>query len=307
MAMQTTAEATPIFVEKRFPLQLDPMIPGIRDLYDAGKAGRWQPQRDLDWKALRRTAAALPVDVREAAALAWSRRAWIESTALKETAALLVRFCIEEGRESDPKLFLTVRGTEEAWHMETCDQVARAFGGLAERPSTPAYEALFSRCLHRRGLDARQFLDAYVATFCAFEDGLELELFRRYRQATTEPVLAALLDRCIAAKERHAAFGWLYLEERCQGWNDEDRAAIAASIEEHVRTVELAGYHCPWLSNAAGAEAAADAKAAAAGLGAATAAAEAEALRSFTAEARTRLAAMGVHLPAFQHPLVGGF
>lgn len=296
---------TPLFVEKRFPLRLAPHIAGIRDLYQSGKDNRWQPERDIPWAALK--AETYGVAEREAARLTWSRRLWIESIGLKETAALLVRFCMEDGRESDPKFFLPVRGTEEAWHSDCFDRMARAFGGRFARPATRAYEALFNRNLHTRALNATRSLDSYVVTHCAVEDGLELELFRAYRANASDPAVIAVLDRCIGDKERHAAFGWLYAEARAPGWSAEERRTIRDEVVDHMRTVELAGFHCPWLSNASSAEAAADGICAAAGLGAATAEEEAAVMRAYTGAARAKLATLGIDIPRFDHPLVGSF
>ena len=121
-----------------------------------------------------------------------------------------MRFCMEAGREIDPKFYLTVRNTEEAWHVECFDRIAEAFGGRIAAPAESAYEAAFNRNLHRRVMDARADLDSYVTCFAAFEDGLELELCRTWRDHATNPAISAVLDRVIADKERHAAFGWLY-------------------------------------------------------------------------------------------------
>ena len=49
--------------------------------------------------------------------------------------ALLIRFCLEPGREADPKYFLTVRNTEEAWHVESFHRVAELCGGYLDRPA----------------------------------------------------------------------------------------------------------------------------------------------------------------------------
>ena len=92
-----------LLVERRFPLELNVTLPQIRELYDSGKAGRWNPQRDIDWSTL--AADAYDAPMREAARRTWSRRLWMEVTGLTETPALLVRFCMETGRESDPKFF----------------------------------------------------------------------------------------------------------------------------------------------------------------------------------------------------------
>lgn len=288
-----------LLIERRFPLEMNVTLPEIRELYDSGKAGRWNPLRDIDWTAL----APEPYDetVLQAARRTWSRRLWVEATGLTETPALLMRFCMEAGREIDPKFYLTVRNTEEAWHVECFDRIAESFGGRIAAPADRAYEAAFNRNLHRRIMNVEQNLDSYVACFAAFEDGLELELCRTWRAKSTNPAIAEVLDRVIADKERHAAFGWLYLESRASHWSTKERALIAEELTAHVRETELKGYHCPWLApEHASAEADADAITAAAGLGAAPRAAEEQALASYVANARAKLAELGVTLPMFE-------
>jgi hypothetical protein len=299
---QRTAPTLPplrLLVERRFPLELNVTLPQIRELYDTGKAGRWNPQRDIDWSAL--SAERWDTPVREAARRTFSRRLWMEVTGLTETPALLVRFCMETGRESDPKFFLTVRNTEEAWHVECYERITAAFGGRLTGPADRGYEAAFNRNLHRRVLDADQHLDAYVTCYAAFEDGLELALCRAWRANASNPAIAAALDHMIADKERHAAFGWLYLASRAPHWKEAERALIADQLATHIRDTELRGYHCPWLApEHAAAEAEADAVCAAAGLGAATRAEEEATMVAYVANARQRLAEMGVVLPTFE-------
>ena len=288
-----------LLVERRFPLEMTVTLPEIRELYDGGKACRWDPQRDVDWNAL------LPdqydAQTRQAARRSWSRRLWIEVTGLTETPALLVRFCMEVGREIDPKLFLTTRNTQEAWHIECFDRIAEAFGGRVARPAERSYETVFNRNLHRRVLDAGQHLDSYVAVHAAFEDGLELELCRAWRENAGNKAIGAVLDHIIADKERHAAFGWLYLASRAPHWSAEERLTIANELTTHVRETELKGYHCPWLApEHALAEADADALVAEAGLGGASRATEEEVLAAYVANARARLAEFGVAVPVFE-------
>jgi hypothetical protein len=274
-------------------------LPEIRELYDSGKAGRWNPHRDIEWKAL--APESYDEAVRRAARLTWSRRLWAEATGLTETPALLMRFCMEIGREIDPKFYLTVRNTEEAWHVECFDRIAQAFGGRVTAPVDPGYQSTFNRNLHRRVMSAEQNLDSYVTCFAAFEDGLELELCRAWRITATNPAIAAVLDHVIADKERHAAFGWLYLALRASHWSAKDRTLIAEELTAHVRETEFKGYHCPWLApEYAAAEEEADAVIAAAGLGAATRAAEEDVLASYVANARSKLAEFGIALPMFE-------
>jgi hypothetical protein len=285
-----------LLIERRFPLDMNVTLPEIRELYDNGKAGRWNPYRDIAWNAL--SPERYDERTRNAARRAWSRRIWVEATGLTETPALIVRLCMETGRGIDPKFYLTTRNTEEAWHVECFDKIAEAFGGRATRPADRNYETVFNRNLHRRVLDADQLLDAYIAVHAAFEDGLELALCRAWRTDASNDVVAAVLDHVVADKERHAAFGWLYLASRAPAWSANERALIAEELSRHVHDVELKGYHCPWLApEHALAEAEADAVIAEAGLGGATRAAEEEALVTYVANARTRLAELGVVFP----------
>jgi hypothetical protein len=301
-ASTATSTKTPplrLLVERRFPLEMTVALPDIRKLYDTGKAARWNPHRDIDWSAL--SADGYDESVRQAAQRTWSRLLWTEATSLTETPALLVRFCMETGRGIDPKFFLTVRNTEEAWHIECFERLAASFGGRITAPADRAYEAVFNRALYRRVLDARQSLDSFVATHAAFEDGLELELSRTWRANATNATVIEILDKIIADKERHAAFGWLYLASRAPQWTATERNTIASELTTHIQETELKGYHCPWLApEHASVEAQADAITAAAGLGVASRAEEEGTLVNYVSNARTRLGEFGVVLPAFE-------
>jgi len=288
-----------LLVEQRFPLRMTTTLPAIQALYHGGKAGRWNPHRSINWAQLEPNR--YTPEQREAARLCWSRRSWVEATGLTETPALIVRLCMETGREIDAKFFLTVRNTEEAWHIECFDRLAQAMGGRVTRPSTSAYEAVFNRNLHRQVLDARQHLDSFIAVHAAFEDGLELQLCRLHRLFCTDAAVAAMLDHVIAGKERHAAFGWLYLDARAPNWTEAERAMISSELLRHIVQTEMAGYHCPWLApEHAAAEAEADAVTADAGLGAAPRDAEEEVFTAFVSDSRARLAQLGVALPALE-------
>lgn len=308
--MAVALEPVRLFVEQRFPLKLSGEVPALRRLYEAGKQARWDPRRDVPWDAL--GAESLDPATRRAASATWRRRAWVEATALTETPALVVRFCMERGREAETRMLLTVRNTEEAWQVEACDMLARALAPAGHappaRPGTDAYAALFNRGLHRTALDARTPLDAFMAVHALLEDGLEQALAVAHLVNTTNPAIASVLDRMVSAKARHAAFGWAYLQHRAPGWDAAVRRAIAAAVAAHLRDVELAGYHLPWLADNAGAtEAAADARTAAAGLGASAPEVEGAVLRAWVAEVRARLATLDVLLPGLDHPALGRF
>ena len=296
---------TPIMVERRFPLDLHRSIQSIRELYETGKRQHWSPGKDIDWDKLDSSAYS-PAQL-EAARQVWSRRAWLEYTGLAETPALLIRFCLELDRESDPKYFLTVRNTEEAWHIECFHRYAKLLGGYQSRPANPAWEPVINRTLYRDALNATQSLDAYVATQCALADGLELELYRLYAGNAREPIAAEILKHVVQAKERHASFGWLYLEERAARMDPATKGAVARQITGWIEEVAFSGYHIPSLSTTidAQAEGAAATLAAEAGLGAATPESERRAFKEYLQNAFDRLGQLGFVVTRPRHPVLG--
>ncbi|MEP6941764.1 MAG: hypothetical protein ABI981_02445 [Betaproteobacteria bacterium] len=296
---------TPIKVERRFPLDLHKSALAIRQLYETAKVERWSPEKDIQWESF--DATAHEPGARAAARRVWSRRAWIEYTGLAETPALVIRFCLERDREADPKYFLTVRNTEEAWHLECFHRYAEACGGYIERPDNAQWEPLFNQSLYRDALDAELGIDGYVFTHCAFVDGLECELTRAWRDNARDPVARAILDRCLVDRQRHAEFGWLYAQRRAAMLDDVQRAEVVSALVGHIEHVEFAGYSCVGLATVldATAEIADLAVVAQAGLGGISADAEVELFADHLAESRVRLADLGVMLPLMHHARLG--
>jgi hypothetical protein len=296
---------TPIRVERRFPLDLRQSDQAIRALYEDAKKAHWTPETDVPWDAF---------DVRahdpaalDAARRVWSRRAWLEYTGLAETPALVIRFCLELDREADPKYFLTVRNTEEAWNVESFHRYAESCGGYLDSPADAQWQPLFNRALHRDALDADRSLDGHVLTHCTFGDGLEHALAAAWLAQTQEPVAKALLERCVAARERHARFGWLYIERRAPLMSGEERAAAVQALVRHLNEVELAGARCVGLATTidASADVADLDRVARTGLGAVDAEAEIGVFKAHLEACRNRLDAIGIELPALRHPRLG--
>ena len=300
-----TSRITPIQVERRFPLDLHAADDSIRALYEAAKEARWNPETDLPWE----TPALAGVDpaVLGAAQRVWSRRAWVEYTGMTQTPALLIRFCLELNRESDPKYFLTVRNTEEAWHVESYHGYAEACGGYVEAPDDPAWEAVFNQSLYRDALDAEVPIDAYVAAHCAFVDGLEYELADGWLRAAREPLARAVLERCLGDYRRHAQFGWLYAQRRAGTMEPDLRERVASALARHIETIEFAGYHCVALATQLDprAEVSELDRVAAAGLGAVSADEEVAIFRDWLGRSRARFAELGLALPTLRHPRFG--
>jgi len=212
-----------------------------------------------------------------------------------------VRFCLERQRESDPKYFLSLRGAEEAWHLDASHGFADRLGGFIAQPRDPGYAQRFNQTLHREVLDPDLGLDAYLAAYVALREHLEAALLEAARVATSAAAMAQALQLMLRDKRRHAQFGWLYLGERRAQL---DRAAIAARAAQMLERFYASGLMVPGYHRAiAGDVATAIDIVAAAGLGVASFAAQKAALERALDEARQRLAALsidsaGLRLPA---------
>jgi hypothetical protein len=281
-------------VERRFPLHLEPHFQTIRGLYHKAKTAHWDPEKTIPWAKFD-AAAYTPAQLR-AAALSWSRRAWTEYGGLPETPAILIRFCLEHAGESDPKMFLSVRGSEEAWHTECCWRFAALAGDYTDKPADERYARLFNQDFHREAFEPGISVDAYIAVHSAILDGLDLELNRGYLRHATDPVASAILKKMVQDKERHAAFGWIYLTERAPAWTEVQRAEIAAEVDQALEGLLLSGAICAWLApgGIAADIVAADEVTRNAGLGAMSAAEEAAVTAQFLAEAKEHLQRLGV-------------
>lgn len=291
-------------IERRFPLHLEPHIQTIRGLYQTAKAAHWDPEKHIPWAKFDKTQ--YTAQQLRAATLTWSRRAWTEYGGLPETPAILIRFCLEHSGESDPKMFLTVRGSEEAWHTECCWRFADLVGGYVDRPVNAEYARLFNQDFHREAFEPGISVDAYIAVHSAILDGVDLELTRGYLRHATDPVATAILKRMVQDKERHVAFGWVYLTERAKGWSDAQRDEIRGEIDQGIEGLLLSGAICAWLApnGIARDVVAADEITRAAGLGAMSAAEEAEVVTQFLGEAALHLARLGIGIADVRERIV---
>ena len=284
---------TSILQEFRFPLHLAPRSETIWALYSRAKTERWDPSKAVDWAGF--DPARLDAQTRDAAPLMWSHRAWILFGRLSETPSLLVRFCLERQRDSDPKYFLSLRGAQEAWHLDVCHGLAERLGGFVAAPTDAAYAACFNQTLHREVLDAELSLDAYVGAYVALRDELEVALLAAARAATIDTVVAGALDLILRDKRRHAQFGWLYLPERRAELNATVRHEIITRGQAMLDRFVSNGMLVPGLApHGANDVASAYDVCAAAGLGGVASAAQRTAISEALAQARTQFAVLGI-------------
>ena len=203
-----------------------------------------------------------------------------------------MRFCLERQRESDPKYFLSLRGSDEAWHLDASHGFAERLGGFIAQPAEPGYAERFNQTLHREVLDADFGLDAYIGAYVALREHLEAALLEAARAATTQPVMAQALELMLRDKRRHAQFGWLYLRERRAQL---DGAAVAARAQQMLERFYASGLMVPGYGPRQAADVASAIEIAAqAGLGIASFNAQKRVLESALDDARSRLAALSI-------------
>ncbi len=292
-------------IERRFPLHLQPALHTVRDLYNQSKSKRWDPDKHIPWDKFESSAYDLPT--RKAAALSWSRRAWAEFSGIAETPAILIRFCLEHEGESDPKMFLTVRGTEESWHMECAYRFAQLLERYIDNPPDEHFHRVMNIGLFRQAFDPALLPVAYIAAHIALLDGIDLELHRGYLRHAQDPVAVSILKRMVEDKERHTAFGWIYLEQQISSLDKAIREEIQAEVEHILRVLVLGGYQsaafAPPESVAHVLDA--DALTRAAGLGAMLPQEEVGVVRQYVAEARARFGSLGIDLALVRHDVHG--
>jgi hypothetical protein len=294
------------FVERRFPLRFVPEVPAIRELYSQAKGFRWNPEHDIAWRHLDATEY-LP-ETREAARRTWSRRAWGAYPGLGESTALLVRLCLESGALGmDAKLFLSFRPAEEAKHLETCYMMAEHFGGYVTDPGDAAVAEISNHPFAQAALDPEVPPEAFVAALGALDDQLDLNLVLSHLRHARHDVVSQALRLIAADKQRHVMFAWTFLGSRLPALEADGRMAVAATVQDVLERVILAGYRNTWLLPAESREPwlAAEAETASRGLGASHVAHEQSVVRATIAQVRERLGVWGIEVPATSHPELG--
>lgn len=294
------------FVERRFPLRFEPENPTIRELYSQAKGLSWNPEGDVAWDRL--APDAYPPEVREAARLTWSRRAWATYPGMGESTALLIRLCLESGATGmDAKLFLSFRPAEEAKHLEACFLFAERLGGYEPDPGDGTVARVSNQPFAQMALDPEVPPEAFVAALGCLDDQLDLDLCVSHLRQSRDAVARQVLRLIATDKLRHVLFAWTFLGDRLPRLAAERRPAVAAAVRDMLERVILAGYRNTWLlpDGASDRLLAAEALTARHGLGASTVEQEKAVLRATVAQVRERLAALDVCLPSVTHPELG--
>lgn len=294
------ARAAAPLTERRFPLDLHPRISSIRDLYEQAKRLKWDPARSLDWNTF--DASRYSEAARDVARRAWSARAWTEFGRIAETPALLIRFCLEHDGESDAKMYLATRGTQEVVWMESCTRLAGLLGGFIPAPEAIEGELVqIEDHRYRDALDGGVLPVAYIAAHGAIRDGLVTEILRETLRSAEDPFVLSLTRRLVQDKESQASFGWLYLQETVSRWSADTRGEIVAEIVDVLKQPGLHAYMGGWAPHVDDD----DNRAVLRALGVPDQATVITTIRRFVGDARKRFETLGIQLPRIDHPRLG--
>lgn len=238
-------DAFRIGVEQRFPLDLTSANPTVWDAYETALIEAWDPEDDVLWDGFD------PGDIgaREAAALVWSHRAWVEYPAIAESEAVLIRACLERGIDIDFKYCLSMRASERARSTDLCHLVASRLSAYSPAPNDSAVARLLDAELVRRVLHESSDFDAYVAAHLAAQATIDLRSWERAGDNCTG-ALNKLVGLVCRDKARMLEVAWLHLAERLDGAEPQQLAAVVSAVEYTATAEELAGRTVPALLGA---------------------------------------------------------
>jgi hypothetical protein len=283
-----------------FPLNFDPQIRSVRDLYEAAKRQQWNATTDIPWD--RFDPSRYSAEQLEAARRFWSHRAWIEyQGGVFSTSAELTRYAINGADDIDLKLFLSLKIAEEARHAEASYLFAERLGGYYPAPSDPRMikqmdYGLAERVLHERLPTACTVIHMWAGEMVASE------LFMKRYEVTSDPVAREICRLILRDEVRHVKAGELYLAERIGTMTPAERALVQEAIQYEIEEIELKGFHGFKKDTQEYEihEREAFARARAAGLGATSPEDQAECLRQAYAKMRATVTSWGLQLPRYE-------
>lgn len=230
--------------EHRFPLVLTGTVPSQWDAYESAIQQVWDPEAEAPWEGF--DPDLFTADQREAGALVWSHRAWIDYPAIAESEAVLVRACIEPGISVDFKYCLSMRAVERARSTDLAHILATRLGGFRSSPAGPELRSLLNDDLVRRALHARTDLDAFVAAHLIGQGTIDLAMWRASIDHA-HPTIAHLAALAVRDKARMVEVAWAQLGERVPQRDDADRRLIAATVTDVLADEECKGRQVPAL------------------------------------------------------------
>ena len=231
-------------VEARFPLHLTSTRPSMWQAYEASLDEVWDPEDQTIWNGF--DADRYAPEARQAAALVWSHRAWVEHSAIAESEAVLVRACLEPGVSADFKYCVSMRAVERARSTDLCYLIASRLYAYHSGPRTEHLERLLDDELVRRVLHKRCDLDAYLGAHLVAQSSIDLRSWERARANSDEP-LAGAIDLVLRDKARMLEVAWLQLADAAANRSEAERRLIAANINHVLLEEEGRGRQLPAL------------------------------------------------------------
>lgn len=291
--------------EKRFPLNLHPVFPDIRSLWDMSNKHAWDPNTAIPWDQF--DAKKYSREQLDAARLYWSRRAWTEYTGTAESPAVLLRLIMEPDREIDAKLFWSVQTLEETRHCIASYMLAEKLGGYHSAPPSSPPKSTSHRGIREKVLNPNISFEAFVIAHICIGETIAAKMFEERYRACTDPVAKELVRLILKDETRHIQFGWRYMAHKVKTFTPELIAEMERIAVDVMENSELKGFHCIWMVPNQHTQALIDANniTAAAGLGGATPERELAALIESVGDIRRNMAPWGITIPIFDHPQFG--
>lgn len=293
------------YEEKRFPLNLHPQLPDIRNLWDLSNKLAWDPNTAIPWDQF--NPKAYSKEQLDAARLYWSRRAWTEYTGTAESPAVLLRLVLEPDREIDARLFWSVQTLEETRHCMASYIFAEKLGGYFAEPPVKAPKSTSHRGIRDKVLNPAISFEAFVIAHICIGETIAAKMFEERYRACKDPVAKELVRLILRDETRHIQFGWKYMAHRVKTFTPELIAEMERVAIDVMQNSELKGFHCIWLVPGEHTKALIEANniTAEAGLGGASPEREMHALKESIREIRRDMAPWGIDIPMFEHDVLG--
>jgi len=293
------------FEEKRFPLNLHPVLPDIRALWDLSNKLVWDPATAIPWDKF--DPSKYSKEQLDAARLYWSRRAWTEYSGTAESPALLLRLIMEPDREIDARLFWAVQTLEETRHCIASYLFAEKLGGYLSEPPVRLPRTATHRGIRDKVLNPDIPFEAFAIAHICIGETVAAKMFEERYKAAKDPVAKELVRLILRDETRHIQFGWKYMAHRVKKFTPELIADIERVAIDVIENSELKGYHCIWLVPGEHTNAMIHANnlTAEAGLGGASPEAEMKALVESIRDIRRDMAPWGIKIPEFKHEVLG--
>ena len=225
-------------IEVRYPLDLTPVVQSLREYFISVNRSLPSAIKELDLSSS--DFGDYSPDQRDAAALVWSARSWVEYNGVSESQALLVRICLERDREVDLKYALAARAAERALYADYCRQMAESLSRYYRNTNSTTLNQLYKTSTIRNILDINQHPDGSLAGYLLAIAEFDRDWWSTCFETTSIESVKKVVSRCLNSKDVQLAAFWTYFEHREKSFSNSCRETIAQSIERAMSSRNLA-------------------------------------------------------------------